>query len=221
MGNSLGGSKKAKVMKVDGATFKLKTPARAGDVVKDYPGHVLMDSAAVEARGLRAKPLEPGEELKPKRVYFLVHLPRPVPEIASDRAPRRVRSTGVRMGAKERLDLLMLSRRTASDMTAVRKPSSSSSSSGDAAATTPVSVRMRLPKSQVERMVSECKDQAEVAEKIVNLYMSSANRSGGGEEVEGEADTGGECGRVQRARVLGSIRERTESKKMGVHVSFR
>ena len=71
----MGRSKKAKVMKVDGETLKLKTPARANDVVKDYPGHVLLDSEAVKHFGLRAKPLEPYQELKPTKIYFLVELP--------------------------------------------------------------------------------------------------------------------------------------------------
>ena len=75
MGNAMG-SKKAKVMKIDGETFKLNTPARANDVVKDYPGHVLLDSHAVKNFGPRAKPLEPDYQLKPKKIYFLVELPK-------------------------------------------------------------------------------------------------------------------------------------------------
>ncbi|XVE66030.1 hypothetical protein DITRI_Ditri08aG0048800 [Diplodiscus trichospermus] len=70
------GKKKAKVMKIDGERFKLKTPIRAWDVVKDHP---------VKHFGIRAKPLEPQQDLKPKRIYFLVELPK-LPE---EKAPRR------------------------------------------------------------------------------------------------------------------------------------
>ena len=43
MGNSLGAKKSAKVMKINGETLKLKTPVKAGAVVKDYPGHALLE----------------------------------------------------------------------------------------------------------------------------------------------------------------------------------
>lgn len=76
MGNTIGGRRKAKVMKIDGETIKLKTPIQASEVVKDYPGYVLLDSEAVKHFGIRAKPLEPRQQLKPKKVYFLVELPK-------------------------------------------------------------------------------------------------------------------------------------------------
>ncbi|OMP05213.1 hypothetical protein CCACVL1_02001 [Corchorus capsularis] len=104
MGNSIGGRKKAKVMKVDGETLKLKTPIRAWDVVKDYPGHVLLDSEAVKHFGIRAKPLEPQQDLKPKKIYFLVELPKLPADEDYNKAPRRVRSGGIHMSAKERDD---------------------------------------------------------------------------------------------------------------------
>ena len=58
MGNSLGGKKTTKVMKIDGETFKLKTPVTAEEVLKDFPGHVLLESESVKHYGARAKPLE-------------------------------------------------------------------------------------------------------------------------------------------------------------------
>ena len=67
MGNALGRTRKAKVMKIDGETFKLKTPATANNVVKDYLGHILLDSQVVKNFGFRAKPLEPHQERRPKR----------------------------------------------------------------------------------------------------------------------------------------------------------
>ncbi|KAK4430291.1 hypothetical protein Salat_1329800 [Sesamum alatum] len=175
MGNSLGGKKSAKVMKINGETFKLKTPVRAGSVVESHPGHVLLESEAVKHYGVRAKPLEPQQELKPKRLYFLVELPK-FPE---EKGARRVRS-GIQMSAKDRLESLMLARRSASDLT-IMKPASMAleeekkggSESGGGGG---VRVRMRLPKAEVERLMADSKDGAEVAEKIVSLCMA---KSGG------------------------------------------
>lgn len=76
MGNAFGGKKRVKVMKVTGETMKLNTPVQAGDVVKDYPGFVVLDSEAVKHYGVRAKPLEPHQNLSRKRLYFLVDLPK-------------------------------------------------------------------------------------------------------------------------------------------------
>lgn len=56
MGNRLGGRKTAKVMKIDSQTFKLKTPVRVWETVKDYPGHVLIESETFKHFGIRAKP---------------------------------------------------------------------------------------------------------------------------------------------------------------------
>ena len=178
MGNTIGiRSKKTKVMKIDGETFKLKTPAIANDVVKDYPGHVLLDSQAVKHFGLRAKPLEPHQQLKPKKIYFLVELPKVRPE-EENAQPRRVRSSGVRsMNAKDRLELLMLSKRSVSDLSLV-KPDVGLDGG-------PTKVRMRLPKAQLEKLMEESNDGAEVAEKIVSLYMAGA--SGGAVAEDGGA----------------------------------
>ncbi|KAG6410389.1 hypothetical protein SASPL_128447 [Salvia splendens] len=161
MGNSLGGSKSAKVMKMNGETFKLKTPIRVGSVVEGYPGHVLLESEAVKHYGVRAKPLEPQQQLKPKRLYFLVELPK-FPE---EKGARRVRS-GIHMGAKDRLESLMLARRSASDLSIMKPPSIDKSGGGG------VRVRMRLPRAEVERLMAESKDGGEVAEKIVGLCMT-------------------------------------------------
>lgn len=196
MGNNLGRSKKAKVMKINGETFKLKTPARASDVVKDYPGYVLLDSDAVKHFGIRAKPLEPQQELKARKIYFLVELPK-FPEGKEGRsAARRVRS-GIHMSAKDRLECLMLSRRTVSDVSMVR-PSSSQTSDGPA----PVRVRMRLPKSQVQKLVQESKDEVEVAEKIIDLYMGN---SGEVDDMDGDRN-------VHWKPELGSITESFKTK---------
>ncbi|CAL0317683.1 unnamed protein product [Lupinus luteus] len=182
MGNSIGRSKKAKVMKIDGETFKVKTPAIANDVVKDHPGHVLLDSQAVKHFGLRAKPLQPHQELKPKNIYFLVELPKIQTEEGDDNKGtlhRRVRSSGIsRMNAKERLDLLMLSKRSVSDFGVVREPPLNNMSVDHG----PMRVKMRIPKAQLEKMMEESNnDGAEVAEKIMSLYMRT---NGDGAAVE-------------------------------------
>ncbi|KAG6779090.1 hypothetical protein NC652_010958 [Populus alba x Populus x berolinensis] len=167
MGNNLGGGNKAKVMLINGETFKLKTPATAGEVVKDYPGYVLLDSEAVKHFGIRAKPLEPQQELKAKKIYFLIELPQ-IPEEKDPRSTRRVRSA-IQMSAKERLENLMLSRRSVSDLSMVR-PSSSQTSDGRE----PVQVKVRLPKAQVQKLVEESQDEVEVAEKLIDLYMRNS-----------------------------------------------
>ncbi|KAL9355071.1 hypothetical protein Peur_053041 [Populus x canadensis] len=167
MGNNLGGGNKAKVMLVNGETFKLKTPATAGEVVKDYPGYVLLDSEAVKHFGIRAKPLEPQQELKAKKIYFLIELPQ-IPQEKDPRSTRRVRSA-IHMSAKERLENLMLTRRSVSDLSMVR-PSSSQTSDGRE----PVQVKVRLPKAQVQKLVEESEDEVEVAEKLIDLYMGNS-----------------------------------------------
>ncbi|KAK8650935.1 hypothetical protein V6N13_140556 [Hibiscus sabdariffa] len=173
MGNSMGGKNRAKVMKIDGQTIKLKTPIRAWDVVKDYPGHALLDSDTVKHYGIRAKPLEPHQDLKPKKIYFLVELPKlPVPD---EKVPRRVRSGGIHMSAKDRLECLMLSRRTVSDLSMVRQtPSLGSDGAGAAGSGGMMTVKMRLPKSQMTKLVEESRDGVEVAEKILDLYIGDA-----------------------------------------------
>ncbi|KAK2652416.1 hypothetical protein Ddye_012272 [Dipteronia dyeriana] len=179
MGNSMGGRRKrAKVMKISGETMKLKTPIEACELIKDYPDHVVLDSEAVKHFGIRAKPLEPQQHLQPNKTYFLVQLPKfpedDHPQENLNKVPRRVKS-GIHMGAKDRLDLLMLSRRAVSDL-------STAATAGGA----PMRVKMKLPKAQLERLLEESKDEAEVAEKIVDLYVE---KSGGG-GVHGGAAAG-------------------------------
>lgn len=183
MGNAMGRSKKAKVMKIDGETFKLKTPARAHDVVKDHPGHVLLDSQSVKHFGLRARPLESHHELRPKKIYFLVELPKAA-QPKPPPLPRRAQSSGLRsmngMSAKERLDFLMLSKRSVSDLSSAKR----ASSSGPAGLNGSASIKMRLPKAQWKKLNEESNDGDEVAEKILSLYMGSQATVEGGGTVE-------------------------------------
>ncbi|KAL5142104.1 Uncharacterized protein HKD37_09G025340 [Glycine soja] len=189
MGNALGGKKTTKVMKIDGETFKLKTPIKVCDVLKDHPGLVLLESEAVKHYGIRAKPLEAHKELMPKRLYFLVELPKEVTV-----APRRVRS-GINMSAKERLESLVLARRSASDLTIMKPPSSQKEvmESGGR-----VRLKMRLPKAEVERLMRGCETEAEVAEKIMGLCM--ANNGGGVEARNGDGEVKGRVGESTKAR---------------------
>ncbi|KAA8530641.1 hypothetical protein F0562_005425 [Nyssa sinensis] len=211
MGNNIGGRKKAKVMKITGETFKLKTPVRAGDVVNDYPGHVLLESEAVKKFGIRAKPLEPQEELQPRKIYFLVELPK-LPE---EKAPRRVRSS-VQMSAKDRLECLMLSRRSVSDLAIARPTTRSLVPNEPGPSSGPVRVKMRLPKAQVAKLVEESRDEAEVAEKIIDLYMENAGDVSPAASVE---DEGLLLQRPVHWRPgLGSIKESLKAREIYVYI---
>ncbi|KAL8241861.1 hypothetical protein R6Q59_012163 [Mikania micrantha] len=179
MGNSLRGKRKTiTVMKITGETIKIKTPANAGDVVNDYPGLVLLDAEMVKHYGIRAKPLEQHEELKAKRLYFLVELPK----LVEDRGARRVRS-GINMSAKERLESLMLARRSASDLSFMKASSimvENHGGGGGGGDGDSFRVKLRLPKAEVERLMKESKDQNEAAEKIMKLCMENGGGSAGG-----------------------------------------
>ncbi|KAF8117083.1 hypothetical protein N665_0012s0093 [Sinapis alba] len=163
MGNSLGGKKTTKVMKIDGETFKLKTPVTAEEVLKDFPGHVLLESESVKHYGARAKPLEMKQRLEAKRLYFVVE---PVQECP----PRRVRS-GIHMSAKERLENLMLARRSSSDLS-ILKPAREWSKTEEKEGGGAVRVKLRIPKAELERLIKEGATEAEATQKIAALYMA-------------------------------------------------
>ncbi|KAL2558921.1 Encodes a protein whose expression is responsive to nematode infection [Forsythia ovata] len=171
MGNSLGGKKTAKVMKINGEMIKFKTPVNVGDIMKDYPGYVLLESEAVKHFGIRAMPLESQQELKSKRLYFLVELP----EFPQDKGARRVRS-GIHMTAKDRLESLMLAKRSVSDLSIMKPPSMAFEESVTSSENGAMRLKMRLPKAQVDKLMMESKDGTEIAEKIVNLYMAEPNK---------------------------------------------
>ncbi|GMI75160.1 hypothetical protein HRI_001185300 [Hibiscus trionum] len=184
MGNSLGGKKMTKVMKINGETMKLKTPVTAEEVVKDYPGHVVLESEAVKHYGTRAKALQSHQRLEPKRLYFLVVLP----EAPKERVPRRVRS-GINMSAKDRLESLMLSRRSVSDLTLL-KPTiaipegDEEDGEGEGSGSGAMRVKMRLPKAEVERLMKESETEEEAAEKIMQLCMGKTGNIPRGEVAE-------------------------------------
>ncbi|KAH6754936.1 hypothetical protein C2S53_019344 [Perilla frutescens var. hirtella] len=156
MGNAIGGAKrKAKIMKIDGETFKLKAPATATDVLKDYPaGYVLLESEQVKKCGIRAQPLRPEEGLKPGKIYFLVEMPKfPEPGPETRRAESLPHTS--RSSAKERLEGLML----------LRQKSEINMSSGS------VRIKMRLPRAEIEKLMRESKDEAEVGHRILQLCL--------------------------------------------------
>ncbi|KAG8049648.1 hypothetical protein GUJ93_ZPchr0009g515 [Zizania palustris] len=190
MGNALAGKRRvAKVMTVDGDTFRYKTPAAAGAALRGHPGHQLLVSEEVRRLGARARPLDRDAPLKPGKLYFLVQLPRGAGFGDDDddddpRAPRKARSGALHVGARERLESLMLSRRTVSDMASVMPSTAAAAAratAADAAEPSPrpssaedgaVRLRMRLPKSEVARLVKDSKDPAEVAAKIMQLCVA-------------------------------------------------
>lgn len=176
MGNTIRRNK-TKVMKIDGDIFRLKTPVTASDATKEYPGFVLLDSETVKRLGVHAKPLEPNQNLKPNKTYFLVDLP---PVDKKNKLPyRRVMSGNIHIGAKERLEMLMLSRRTVSDVGAARSTEADGPELGQRR------VRLRLPRSQITKLMGESHDASEVAARIINAYMESSREMQGGKDNDG------------------------------------
>jgi hypothetical protein len=181
MGNAIGGKRRrtARVMTVDGTTYKYRPPAAASAALRDHPGYQLLESEDVRRLGVRARPLDDDAPLKPGRLYFLVALPRLA------RAPRRTWSGPLLHnvgGAGERLERLMLSstastRRSASDVAAAMAAASPRCSSVEAGADGAVRLRMRLPKADVARLLEESRDAADAAERIMQLCVARDHRS--------------------------------------------
>ncbi|XP_073294157.1 uncharacterized protein At1g66480-like [Primulina huaijiensis] len=156
MGNNIGGRKKAKIMKIDGEVFKIKTPATAMDVLKDYSSsYVLLESESVKRCGIRAPKLQPEEELKPKKIYFLVEMPEfPLETMGIARRSRSVVHMG---GAEERLKRMMLRERSNSYISCMHSGS--------------VRVKMRLPRAEIEKLMEESRNEVEVADRVLELCL--------------------------------------------------
>ncbi|CAO2188283.1 unnamed protein product [Urochloa humidicola] len=180
MGNSIGGKRRrARVMTVDGATYKYRAPAAAADALRDHPGHHLLESDEVRRLGVRARPLDPDAPLKPGKLYFLVHLPNLSSRLR--RAPQRTWSGALTYGgaagaagAGERLESLMVARRSASDVAAspVAAAAAYLEAEGGGEDGGAVRLRVRLPKADVQRLVEESRDAAEAAERIMQLCVA-------------------------------------------------
>lgn len=184
MGNSIGGKRKgAKVMQLDGTSFRVKPPATAADVLRDHPGFQLLESEEVKLLGARARPLAPDAPLRRGRLYFLVALPRRPSGAAGAGSMRRAWSGNLRVGARERLESLMLARRSTSDLSSLTPAHASASAptsplpGGASGASTPVRLKMKLPRAQVEKLMGESKDAAEAAAKIMELCTAMGNAS--------------------------------------------
>ncbi|KAF7085723.1 hypothetical protein CFC21_089118, partial [Triticum aestivum] len=159
MGNSIGAKRKgAKVMQLDGTSFRVKPPAAASDVLRDHPGFQLLEAEEVKLLGARARPLAHDAPLRRGRLYFLVALPRR----PAAGPPRRAWSGNLRVGARERLESLMLARRSTSDLSSFQGIASASAPASPlpggygvsgGGGGTPVRLRMRLPKAQVEKLM--------------------------------------------------------------------
>ncbi|KAI3467003.1 hypothetical protein Pfo_023666 [Paulownia fortunei] len=128
--------------------------------------------------------------------------PRRTAQIPEEKGARRVRS-GIQMSAKDRLESLMLARRSASDLSIMKPPSMALEEekkgiSENGGSEGGVRVRMRLPKAEVERLMAESKDGAEVAEKIVSLCMANSAVTNGGEAAGQNVHWNGDHGVVKR-----------------------
>jgi hypothetical protein len=170
MGNTIAGKRRtARVMKVDGSTCRYRPPAVAGDALRDHPGHQLLEPEEVRRLGVRARPLDPDAPLKPGRLYFLVELPR---------VPRRTWSGALTYGgtgAGERLESLMLERRSASDVTDTVKAMAASAAAG--AEDGAVRLRVRPPKAEVAGLVKESRDAAEKVMRPASTATSGGSKA--------------------------------------------
>jgi len=106
--------------------------------------------------GVQAK-----QRLEAKRLYFVVE---PVKECP----PRRVRS-GIHVSAKERLESLMLARRSSSDLSILKPPGGWTTEEEEGAVRR---VKVRIPKAELEKLVKEGATEAEATQKIAALFMA-------------------------------------------------
>lgn len=192
MGNAIitaagaGGARKAKIMKINGEFFELGTPAKVADIIENYPGHVLLDSNEFLRFNLRARPLDPEFELQPKKIYLLVELPRFPTAEEADYTLQRTNSAEILDDTIHPPENFGKSQVLVTDFSATAR-SEAGEGPAAAAAVTPVRVKLKLPKAQVERILEQSSDDAEAAEKIIDLCMDD----GGGRATE-EVDTAGE-----------------------------
>lgn len=122
-----------------------------------YENHVLM---ALNVVWVQAK-----QRLEAKRLYFVVE---PVKECP----PRRVRS-GIHVSAKERLESLMLARRSSSDLSILKPAGGWTTTEEEGGAVK--RVKVRIPKAELERLVKEGATEAEATQKIAALIMAKQN----------------------------------------------
>ncbi|TJX43848.1 DUF4228 domain-containing protein, partial [Soehngenia saccharolytica] len=178
MGNAAGSSRtgrQVKVMKLDGQVMKFKPPITVEQILQDYPDHVILLSDAVRHLGIRAKPLEGSTELKPKQLYFLLEMPK----IEAFRGPGRVRS-GINMSAQSRLEAMLLSRRSTSDITPLASSSSpcpvSGSSSPMKGEDGSIRVKVRVSKADLVRLSLQSENSSETAAKLLDMCLQDGEQ---------------------------------------------
>lgn len=165
-------------MKINGETFKITIPTTAYEVTSHHPNHLLYESQSLKQFGLRAKPLDPSHQLKPKTLYFLLQLP----TLPGNHRPLRRVCSDLHLSASDRLECLMLSRRSVSDLQTLRfNPPRLSTDGG---ATKPMQVKFRVRRVEFERLMKECKDKVEATERIVDFFARSRDNGDGGREEE-------------------------------------
>ncbi|KAH9295563.1 hypothetical protein KI387_039151, partial [Taxus chinensis] len=176
MGNAftLSGHGRVKIMKLDGEVMKLKVPVTVDEILKDFPGYVILHSEAVRHMGVRAKPLDGSANLQAKHLYFLVELPKLENYVC---APRKVRS-GLIMDAQSRLETMLLARRSISDITFLNKDDQNGG----------LRLKVRLTRAQLAKMTTESQNSSETAEKILHSCLERAETL----EMEEEKDKEGE-----------------------------
>ncbi|CAA6658651.1 unnamed protein product [Spirodela intermedia] len=170
MGNSIGRKRTAKVMKVDGSTTNVRPPATA------------RESEQVKQLGFQAQPLDLEAPLKPGKLYFLFELPKAPPAAARGPA-RRVKSAIAGISAADRLEGLKLTRRSSSDVSYFPVAASSAAADDGGARRT---VRIRLPKAEVARLIEESRDAAEAAQKMMELVGAASGSSSSSGELRDE-----------------------------------
>lgn len=159
--------KTIKIMKIDGTTYRQKTPVQAGDILRAHPGHDLLESEEVKQKSLRAQPLHPDHPLQPGKLYFLVELPK-LPRHGGAGPPRRAWSGALHVSAKDRLESLKLSRRSVSDLTIMNTGTGTGTGTDNEGMTR---IKMRLRKEDVMRVMEGSTDSMEAAEKIMKLCL--------------------------------------------------
>lgn len=209
MGN--GSNKAAKIMKINGEFFKFKLPSKVIDITKDYPDHILLDSQDFLRFNLRAKPLSPQYELKPRKIYLLVELPKfldnkPKPNIESP-LRRSISDLTIKTRSTASIDFDDVSGNIGGSLSLFSSPVG------------PTRVKMRLPKAQVQKIMEESgDDDVEVSQKIVGLCLKQNGvvLSKGVDDVE-ERESGGEADVDVRGMCSPCYSYRRKYKKLTSH----
>ncbi|GLJ50385.1 hypothetical protein SUGI_1073970 [Cryptomeria japonica] len=153
------------IMKLDGQVLKVKGPLIVNDILAYYPGYVILHSEAVRHMGVKAKPLDGSATLNAKHLYCLIQLPKVENH---KREPKRV-SSGIPMNAKSRLESLLLTRRSISDISHINCEPSSSESSEDNGA---VRVKVRLTKAELIELMGESQESCDTVERILDSILN-------------------------------------------------